>query len=524
MKHDRLNVIRKERQVIHLEIDAQSDVPTYLQIFQQLREQILRGDLPGGFQLPPERALARDLGLSRTTVVNAYGELKAEGLASAHVGRGTIVEAPPANLGPHPIAWPVHLSALGHRLTRYPHTTDLPALRLSGRPDVVSFAMGLPDPALVSPERLIIAWQAIVEQFGSMSVNVCPPQGLSSVREVIARRMERRGVSVAPEHIIVVNGSQHGLDLLLRLLVEPGDTILTEIPTYFGALRCFQAWGVRIIGAPVDEQGMDIDRVEPLLARYHPKFIYTVPAYQNPTGATMSLERRQRLLALAQRYQIPIVEDDPFSDLYFDDPPPSPLKALDRHGHVLYLSTFSKCLAPGLRVGWLAAPLPIVHHAALLNQITELQPNTVGQRLVVEFARRGWLEEQIGQARAMYRERCRVMDVALRRIQTPGLHWMTPKGGMFLWLQLPDLLTSRALLEETARQNVIFLPGDLMYPSDGPSNACRLNFSIPDASAIKRGVEAIATALSELLDRPAELERARAMTRAMTRTMTDTIV
>ncbi|HDQ71746.1 MAG TPA: PLP-dependent aminotransferase family protein [Chloroflexi bacterium] len=497
---------------MNLEIDTQSNIPAYLQICHQLRDQILQGDIPTGTQLPPERTLASALGVSRSTIVNAYGELKAEGLATGYVGRGTIVETPPTHLGSHPIAWPVHLSALGHRLTQYPHTADLPALRLSGRPDVVSFALGLPDTDLIPPDRLAVAWQAIVERFGPTAINMCPPQGLPAVREAIARRMERRGTTVAPEHIIVVNGSQHGLDLLLRLLVEPGDTILSEVPTYFGALRCFQTWGARIIGVPVDERGMDVARVESLLARYHPKFIYTVPTYQNPTGATMSLERRQRLLALAQQYQVPIVEDDPFSDLYFDDPPPPPIKALDRHGHVLYLSTFSKSLAPGLRVGWLAAARPIVQHAALLNQITELQPNTIGQHLVVEFARRGWLEDQIVQARAAYKERCAAMDATLKRRRAPGLRWTSPTGGMFLWLHLPEAITARELLEESARQGAIFLPGDLMHLSDGHSNTCRLNFSIPDPPAIERGITAMMTALKKLLDRPDETGRTRAMT------------
>jgi len=329
-------------------------------------------------------------------------------------------------------------------------------------------------------------------------------QGTLAVREVIAARMRKRGVTVGPEGMTVVNGSQHGLDLLLRLLVEPGDTVLVGIPTYFGALLCFQAWGVRLIGVPVDKDGMDVGRVEFLLARYRPKFIYTVPTYQNPTGATMSLERRERLLALAQRYHVPIVEDDPFSDLYFGQPPPPPIKALDRHGHVLYLGTFSKTLAPGLRVGWLMAPSPVVERATLLNQATELQPNTTGQHLVVEFARRGWLEEQIEQARSTYGSRCRTMDTALRRHHLPGLRWTVPAGGMFLWLQLPEPVDAQVLLAETGGQGVVFLPGSLMYPADGPRHVCRLNFSMPDRDAIERGIAIIATALKRLLDTPVE--------------------
>lgn len=499
--------------MMKLLLDSDSQLPVYVQIRNQLREQILHGDLPAGAQLPPERTLARSLGISRTTVVNAYGELKAEGLVEGRVGRGTVVVGEANWMEAQPIAWPAHFSSLGRRLAQYTQGAELPALRLSAQPGVVSFALGLPDPSLLPPERLREAWDAIVGRLGASVVGAGPVQGDRAVREVIAARMRERGVTVAPEGIAVVNGSQHGLDLLLRLLVEPGDTVLVGIPTYFGALQCFQAWGVRIIGVPVDEHGMDVGRVEFLLARYRPKFIYTVPTYQNPTGATMSLERRERLLALAQRYHVPIVEDDPFGDLYFDEMPPPPIKALDRHGYVLYLGTFSKNLAPGLRVGWLVAPSPVIERAILLNQVTELQPNTAGQHLVVEFARRGWLEEQIAQARSIYGTRCQAMDAVLRRHRLPGLRWTVPKGGMFLWLQLPEQVDAQVLLTETGRRGVVFLPGALMYPGDDPRNVCRLNFSVPDRPSIEQGIATIVAALRQLLKKPAEASTGQAATR-----------
>jgi 2-aminoadipate transaminase len=487
-----------------LQLDSDSELPVYVQIRNQLREQIKNGDFPAGSQLVPERTLARTLGVSRTTVVNAYDELEAEGLVKGHVGRGTIVVGGTTWMDPQPIAWPAQFSSLGRRLAQYTQSSELPLLRRSSQPGMVSFALGMPDPTLIPPERLGQAWEAIVTRLGAAAVGSCPVQGVPATREVIAARMRGRGVTVNPESIVVVNGSQHGIDLLLRLLVEPGDTVLVEIPTYFGALQCFQAWGVRVIGVPVDSDGLDVGRVEFLLARYHPKLIYTVPTYQNPTGATMNLERRERLLALAQRYHVPIVEDDPFGDLHFEAPPPAPIRALDQHGYVLYLGTFSKILAPGLRVGWLAAPSPVIERAAALNRVAELQPNTAGQHLVVEFARRGWLEEQVERARSIYGARCQVMDAALRRQWLPGLQWKKPDGGMFLWLQLPERIDAQVLLAETAQQGTVFLPGSLMYPRDGPRNGCRLNFSIPDQGAIRQGIDAIIAALRRLLDRPIE--------------------
>lgn len=491
---------------MRLQVDSSSQLPVYLQIRDQLREQIVHGDLPAGAQLPPERALARSLGVSRTTVVNAYDELEAEGLVKGYVGRGTIVAEGAAQASAQPIAWGAHFSGQGRRLVQHAQPTGLLTLhRLSAQPGVISLALGLPDPALLSPERLQRAWEKIIGRLGTAALGTCPVQGTQAVREVIGARMQRRQVTISPDELAVVNGSQHGLDLVLRLLAEPGDAVLVEVPTYFGALQCFQTWGVRLLTVPVDREGMDVERVEFLLARYHPRFIYTVPTYQNPTGATMSLERRERLLVLAQRYQVPIVEDDALGDLYFHQPPPPPIKALDRHGHVLYLSTFSKNLAPGLRVGWLVAPDTLIQRAILLNQVTELQPNTVGQHLVVEFARQGWLEEQIELARSTYSIRCQTMDTALQQHHTTArLHWVVPDGGMFLWLHLPSEVDAQDLLIETGRQGVVFLPGALMYPGGDTRNMCRLNFSVPDQPAIRRGVRTIAAALDRLLRRPAD--------------------
>jgi len=488
---------------MHLQLDSENKLPAYVQIRNQIRERILGGDLPEGTQLPPERTLAQNLDVSRTTVVNAYGELKAEGLVEGCVGRGTIVTTEANRMGTRPIAWPAHFSKLGRRLAQHAQPAALLTLRqLGAQPDVISLALGLPDPALLPLEQLRLAWETVVERMGAAAVGTCSAQGTPAVREVIAARMRKRGVAVGPEGMALVNGSQHGLDILLRLLTEPGDTVLVEAPTYFGALWSFLAHGVRLVGVPMDEAGMNVGQVEFMLARYHPRFIYTVPTYQNPTGATMSLERRERLLALAQQYQTPIVEDDPFSDLYFDEPPPPSIKALDNHGHVLYLSTFSKNLAPGLRVGWLAAPEPLVKRAALLNQVTELHSNATGQHLIVEFARRGWLDEQIELARSTYRARCQAMEAALRGRRLPGLRWAAPQGGMFLWLRLPAQVNAHDLLVETGQQGVVFLPGHLMYPPDGPHNACRLNFSVPDCEAIEQGIATIAVALKQLLRRP----------------------
>jgi len=494
---------------MNLQLDRGRRVPVYVQIRNQLRERILRGDLPPGTRLPPEREMARRLGVSRTTVVNAYDELVAEGLVEAHVGRGTIVVGPQAawtgGASPiRPINWQAHFSPLGQRL-RDSASAELLALRqLSTQQRDVSFAFGLPDPTLMPLDRLRQAWDAALSRARAGIVGSCSIQGLVALRESIAAHLEQQDISVSPENVMVVSGSQQGLGFLLRLLTEPGDTVITGAPTYFGALQTFQAHGLRVLGVPVDRNGMEVERVEFLLARYRPRLIYTVPTYQNPTGATMNSERREKLLTLAQRYQIPIIEDDPFSLLYFDEPPPLPIKAFDEAGHVLYLSTFSKYLGLGLRIGFLVAPRPVTQLAIQLKRVTDLQSNTVAQHLIVEFAQRGWLDEQIARARAVYAARCRTMDAALRRHLPPGARWHTPSGGMFLWLELPEQLSASELLLEAGQRGVVFLPGHFMYPANGRRDVCRLNFSYPDEKAIERGCAALGAALRKLLRRGAK--------------------
>ena len=483
-------------------IARESPVPAYVQIRNHLRAQILRGDLAPGTRLPPEREMARLLGVSRTTVVSAYDELAAEGLVEARVGRGTVVvgpPSPPGSEGVQPIAWPAHLSSLAQRLQGPTDAELLTLLELSARPGVISFAGGLPDPDLIPSHRYAEAWEAVLKEVGTAAAASSPVQGIAPLRDLIAERLAQRGIAATPEHITVISGSQQGLDLLTRLLTEPGDTVLCEAPTYFGALQAFRVQGLRAIGVPMDRDGMDVGRVEALVARYRPRFIYTIPTYQNPTGATLSLERRERLLAIAQKYQVPVVEDDPLGDLWFQEPPPPPIKALDERGHVIYLGTFSKSLAPGLRVGWLAAPRPVVDMVLLLRRVADLQSNTAGQYLVVEFARRGWLDEGIALARATYGARCRAMDEALRQHMPRGAEWLLPGGGLYLWLRLPEGVDAHRLLQEAGREGVVFLPGRVLYPDMGPRNVCRLSYTALREEDIARGVAILARGVRRFL-------------------------
>lgn len=493
-----------------LAVDRESQVPAYVQIRNHLREQILRGDLPQGTRLPPERTMAKKLGVSRTTVVSAYHELAAEGLLEARVGHGTVVTAPALGLaeggpGVQPIAWTAHVTTLGKRLQGWPVPAEMVSLvHLCSKPDVIQLCIGRPDDSLMPIDRIREAVDAVLCRSGAAAVGMTPTYGIPTLREMIASRLVSAGVATDADHVVVLSGAHQGFDILVRLLAEPGDTVITEAPTYIGALEVFQAEGLRVIGVPVDREGMDVDRAEPIIARYRPRFIYVVPTFQNPTGTTMSLGRREKLLRLAQQYQVPIVEDDAFGDLYFDDPPVPKLKALDRFGHVLYLGTISKALAIGLRIGWLVAPKPVVDVAAHLKALVDFQPPALAQHLVVELIDRGWLDEHVAAMRSVYAARCRAMDAALRRHLPREARWRVPEGGMFLWLELPPQVSAQDLLEAAGPRGVSFLPGHFLYPSGGPANTCRLCYSTTDEQEIEQGIRILGSTLRELMRRRTE--------------------
>ena len=264
--------------------------------------------------------------------------------------------------------------------------------------------------------------------------------------------------------------------------------MVVEEPTFFCALQVFRATGAKVVPVPVDAHGMRVDILDSLLARYRPKLIYTLPTFQNPSGAIMSLDRRRQLLELAYRYQVPILEDDPYSELRLEGEALPSLKSLDRHGHVIYLSTFSKMLFPGLRIGWLAAARPVVRQFALAKQLTDIHSNNLAQWQIDGFLRRGLLESHLARTRDEYRHRRDVMLDCLDQLAPASLTWNRPKGGIYLWCGLPPGVASSRLMAAAARQKVAFVPGEAFHASGGGQDYIRLNFSLPSPERIQDGI------------------------------------
>src|SRR5947209_19967461 len=403
-----------------IQLDRSSDTPLYQQISDKIREAILSGQLAEGIRLPTERALASALQVNRTTVMNAYNQLAADGLVEGHVGRGTLVKRSQFNYlddnydenGP---SWLFGLPTTEREILG-PDARMLSELASVGD-DIISLAAGTPAIELLPAEMLNAIFAEGLVRPRHSALGYCPVGGLLSLRRDIAMRMRNRGVAVDAQHILILSGSTQGIGLVGRFLLNPGDEVVVEVPTYLGAIQTFRALGARVIGVPTDSDGMRVDLLETILARHRPRLIYTQPTFQNPSGVVMSPERRRRLMQLSRRYQTPVLEDDPYGEIYFQEKRPQPLKALDPHGQVIYLSTFSKILAPGLRVAWLVAPEPMIERLSLHKQIFDLNTNAIGQWCVAEILRRGLLDDHLMLMRQQYRHK---RDTMLSAIRT---HW-----------------------------------------------------------------------------------------------------
>jgi DNA-binding transcriptional MocR family regulator len=497
----------------------------YRQISEGLREAIASGELAEGLQLPAERAMAKELGVNRTTIMNAYNELASEGLIERHVGRGTLVKRayfkqeetsfyenmPSWLLG---LASPQYVTSetkqhiMGTN-EQYPlYTNNIAASSddvTQQHKEMISFAQAGPalDMFPVDAIRMLVnegmtntldTRDARQSAFG-----YCPVEGLQSLRAGIAAHMRKRGVAVDVSNILILSGSTQGIGLIGRFLLRPGDEVVVEVPTYLGAIQTFRELGTKIIGIPTDSEGMRVDLLETILARRQPRLIYTLPTFQNPTGVVMSPERRRRLLLLAQRHQVPILEDDAYGEIYLEGERPQPLKAADTHSNVLYLSTYSKTLAPGLRIAWLAAPEPVIERLSLHKQVFDLNTNAFGQWLVSELLRRSLLDNHLAMIRGAYKKKRDTMLEAIERYWPQGIRTNRPQGGFHLWCLLPIDLRARTLLREAIQEGVTFVSGEPFYVDGGGQYALRLSFSSQEESNIIEGIRRLGTVMKRLL-------------------------
>jgi len=428
---------------LDLELSRATEAPPiYRQIAEGIRRQILSGDLTPGQRLPPERELAVHLNVNRSTVVSAYDELAAEGLVEGRVGSGTVVSRAGDDSARQGIAWNMLFAQAKGELS--PWIRDI--LASGYRSDLITLAASEPAPELYPLAEVEGAAKFVLSQLGGDTLRYSPTEGTPRLREVIARRLTSRGANVDPENVIVTAGAEQGIDLLAQCFISAGDDVAIETPTYVGAIQAFQRRRARLVGIPVDEEGMRVDILERAIARRPIKLVFTIPSFSNPSGAVTSYERRNRLLEITSRHQIPLIEDNVYGDIYFETPPPPPLLVENSYDHVIHVDGVSKVLFAGLRVGWVVGPTPVIDQLALIKQYSDGFTGTFSQELVCRLTDNGILDRQAALVRASNKKRRDLLLEALRRHAGDRLSPNLPSGGAYLWCELSDGMKSRELL------------------------------------------------------------------------------
>ncbi len=370
-------------------------------------------------------------------------------------------------------------------------------LKLTEQQQIISFGGGLPASEVLPVEAIAEAAGRVLATTGAAALQYGATEGIRPLREFIAERMRRKGIPATPDDVLVTSGAQQGLDLIGRLFLDPGAGVVTEAPTFLGALQAFSAYEPRILGAAVDDRGVRLDLLEERL-RLRPRFLYVLPNFQNPSGVTLAPLRRPALLELAARHDVTVVEDDPYGELRYEGEPLPPLASLDPD-HVIHLGSFSKILAPGLRVGWMVGPRTLIRKLALLKQGADLHTGTLVQHLVTEVCRDGFLDRHIPRILAVHRERRDAMLEALARHFPPSVRWTRPLGGLFLWVTLPSDCDAEALLQSALARDVAFVPGACFFPDASGRNCFRLNFSYAPPTLIAEGIRRLGKVLHAAL-------------------------
>jgi len=377
-------------------------------------------------------------------------------------------------------------------------------LKLTEKPDIISFGGGMPAPDVFPIKEFREACERVLIDYGALALQYSATEGYLPLREQIARHTSRYHIEVNPENILITSGSQQALDLIGKIFINPGDHILVESPTYLGALQAWNAYGAEYVTVPADKEGMNTEFLEEAL-RTGPKFIYVLPNFQNPTGVTLSLERRQKLVEMADRYGVPIIEDDPYGQLRYEgEHLPSVVYLDDQfrnhsgacyHGNVIYLSTFSKILSPGLRLGWVIAPPEVIRKLVQAKQGADLHTATFNQLVAHEVSRGGFLDQHAKLIRRVYKERRDVMLAAMDRYFPPEVDWTQPAGGLFLWGTIPEYLNSADVLKDAIEKKVAFVPGESFHPNGGGHNTMRINFSMATPEKIQEGISRLGEVL-----------------------------
>jgi len=463
---------------LNFSLSPDSESPLYRQLYDQLAQRIRSGEFGRGFRLPATRELAGLLGLNRTTVSAAYELLETEGLISGHVGRGSYVTASSTASGG--VDWNSILD----------ETESAPQAPAASGRNLISFVMSRPSRDLFPLEDFRSSCEAVIARDDLADIlQLGSPSGYEPLRRYLLDDARRHGLAADRDDLIVTNGCQQALDLLARVLLRPGDSVVAEDPVYTGLKNLLAGMGANLIGIPVGADGLDVSRLERVLSREKPRFIVVTPNFQNPTGATLGLADRRALIDAAARAGVPVVENDAYGELRYSGEPLAALKQLEDRGGVVLLRSFSKVSFPGLRVGWALGPRPLIDRLRQAKEASDLHTDQLSQAVLLEFAKSGCLETHHARVLRAGAERLQATLEGCAAFLPAGTRWTHPQGGMNLWVRLPAPLDAEALLPRAQKEGVSYLPGRLFAVSRRDPGALRLSFAGLPPDAIRAGLE-----------------------------------
>jgi 2-aminoadipate transaminase len=491
--------------MIPLHLQPESHIPLYIQLRDQIRALVHGGDLRPGERIPASRELATQLGVHRTTVANAYAELESEGLISGHVGRGTFIRAETAarkiSAVPHPtsgdggLRWEsLFADERGEEI--------LSRLTQAAPRGSVSFVMARPAAEFFPIEELRKCSNAVWRREGSEILQMGPSDGYPPLKQALVAMLRSEGYEAGDENLLITDGCQQALDLVCKAFLRPGDTVLIENPAYPGALAIFTGARARILGVPVNTEsgpgkspGVDVSAIEAVLLQNRVKMMVLTPDFHNPTGTTLPVTERRRLLEIAARFQVPVIEDHIYARLRAGGERVPSLKQLDRSNLVIQIDSFSKIAFPGMRVGWVVAPSNVIERLRVVKQSTDLHTGHLAQAILAEYVRRGLLGRHLERTRKAYSGRLAALEQALGRHMPSGTKWTRPEGGMCVWVELPPGFDSNEMSIHTRERGVVFAPGRYFYFQNPQPNTLRLGFAGVAERDIARGIATLADVL-----------------------------
>ena len=367
-------------------------------------------------------------------------------------------------------------------------------LEISQQPGVISFGGGLPNPNAFPTKEIKEIVDKLLEENGGRALQYGPTAGLREFRELLVEFIKQDGIHAEMENILTTVGSQQALDIVGKIFLNEGDVVIVGLPTYLGGINAFLAYGAKMVGVPLDENGMKVDMLEEKIKELkkrgeNVKLIYTIPTFQNPAGVEMSLERRKKLIEIAKENELLIVEDDPYGKLRFEGEPIPPIKAFDDEGHVIYMATFSKIMSPGMRLAYVVAPAPIAKKMILAKQSMDLCTSTFAQMIAYHYIQNGYMKNHLPKIIDMYRRKRDIMLRSLEEFFPPGCKWTHPRGGMFLWVELPEYIDTSEMFNEAIEKKVAYVTGKSFFVNGEGANTMRLNFTNAEDDEIREGIK-----------------------------------